>query len=39
MKREFIVELLEKVGDACYNYEGIECCNARDLQIILGYSK
>lgn len=39
MKREFIAELLEKFEDACYNYEGVECWSARDLQVILGYSK
>jgi len=39
MKREFIAELLEKFEDACYYYEGIECWSARELQIILGYSK
>lgn len=39
MKKEFIAELFEKFEDACYNYEGIECWSARELQFILGYSQ
>jgi DNA-damage-inducible protein D len=39
MKKEFIVALFEKFEEACYNYEGIECWSARELQIILGYAQ
>ena len=39
MKKEFIAELFKKFEDACYDYKGIECWSARDLQIILGYSQ
>lgn len=39
MKKEFISELFEKFEDACYDYEGIECWSARELQNILGYSQ
>ena len=37
MKKEYIAELFKKFEDACYDYEGIECWSARDLQDILGY--
>lgn len=39
MKKEYIHELFKKFEDACYNYEGVECWSARDLQVILGYSQ
>jgi len=39
MKKELIVELLEKFEDACYLYQNIECWSARELQMILGYTK
>ena len=39
MKKEYISELFKKFEDACYDYEGIECWSARDLQDILGYSQ
>lgn len=39
MKKEFIMELFEKFEKACYNFDGIEYWSARDLQLILGYSK
>lgn len=39
MKKEFISELFKKFEDACYDYEGIECWSARELQNILGYSQ
>lgn len=39
MKKEFIAELFTKFEDACYDYEGIECWSARELQNILGYSQ
>lgn len=39
MKKELIVELLEKFENACYELNGIECWSARELQDILGYSK
>lgn len=39
MKKEFIKELFEKFEIACYDFEGIECWSARELQTILAYSK
>jgi DNA-damage-inducible protein D len=39
MKKEIIVELFGKFEQARYNYNGIECWSARELQEILGYSK
>lgn len=39
MKKEQIQALFEQFEKACYDYKGIECWRARDLQIILGYSK
>jgi DNA-damage-inducible protein D len=39
MKKEFITDLFEKFESACYQYEGVECWSARDLQLILGYSQ
>jgi DNA-damage-inducible protein D len=39
MKAEIINDLLEKFESACYDYNGVECWSARDLQTILGYSK
>lgn len=39
MKREYIRELFEKFEKACYDFAGIECWSARELQSILGYSK
>jgi len=39
MKKEYIAELFKKFEDACYDYEGIECWSARELQAILGYSQ
>ncbi len=39
MKKEFIKELFEKFEVACYDFEGIECWSARELQTILAYSK
>jgi DNA-damage-inducible protein D len=39
MKKEFIAELFEKFEDACYDFEGIECWSARELQSILGYTQ
>lgn len=39
MKKEIIAELFKKFEDACYDYEGIECWSARELQPILGYAQ
>ncbi len=39
MKKEQIQALFEQFEKACYDYKGIECWRARELQIILGYSK
>lgn len=39
MKKEFIAGLFKKFEDACYDYEGVECWSARDLQNILGYAQ
>ena len=37
MKKELIAELFLKFEQACYDYNGIECWSARELQGILGY--
>jgi DNA-damage-inducible protein D len=39
MKKEFISNLFTKFEDACYDFEGVECWSARELQNILGYSQ
>ena len=39
MKKEIITELFGKFEQACYDYNGIECWSARELQEVLGYSK
>lgn len=39
MKKEYIAELFKKFEDACYDYEGVECWSARELQSILGYAQ
>ena len=39
MKKEQIHQLFEKFENICYDYKGIECWSARELQEILGYSK
>ena len=39
MKKELIDELFQKFEEACYLIEGTECWSARELQIILGYTK
>jgi len=39
MKADLINELLRKFESACYEYNGIECWSARELQIILGYAQ
>lgn len=37
MKKELISELFQQFENAVYNYNGIECWSARELQDILGY--
>lgn len=39
MKKEFIKELFERFENACYDFDGIECWSAREVQSILGYAK
>ena len=39
MKKELIAELFEKFEQACYDYKGIECWSARELQEILDYTE
>jgi DNA-damage-inducible protein D len=39
MKKEQIRELFSRFENACYEYKGIECWSARELQSILGYAK
>jgi len=39
MKSEEIVQLFEKFENTASELEGVECWSARDLQILLGYSK
>jgi len=39
MKTELIVELLQKFEQAAYQYQGIECWSARELQEVFNYSE
>lgn len=39
MKKEQIQALFRQFESACYDYKGIECWSARELQNILGYTK
>lgn len=39
MKKEVVAELLQKFERACYIYKNVECWSARELQVILGYTK
>ena len=39
MKKELIQELLIKFENACYDFNGIECWSARELQVVFGYSQ
>ncbi len=39
MKKQQIQQLFEQFENACYIYNGIECWRARELQMILGYTK
>ncbi|MCK9640524.1 MAG: DNA damage-inducible protein D [Prolixibacteraceae bacterium] len=39
MKKEQIQQLFEQFENAAYEYEGIECWSAREVQEILGYSE
>lgn len=39
MKKEFIKELFERFENACYDFDGVECWSAREVQSILGYAK
>jgi DNA-damage-inducible protein D len=39
MKKELIQELLLKFEDACYDFKGIECWSARELQEVFNYTQ
>ncbi len=39
MKKELITALFLQFEQACYDYKGIECWSARELQKILGYTQ
>lgn len=39
MKSEEIIQLFEKFENVAAELEGVECWSARDLQVLLGYSK
>jgi len=39
MKKEQIQQLFEQFENACYEFKGVECWSARELQEILGYTK
>ncbi|HEX5026693.1 MAG TPA: DNA damage-inducible protein D [Agriterribacter sp.] len=39
MKKEQIAELFHQFEEAAYNYKGVECWSARELQEVLGYTK
>ena len=37
MKKELIIELLQKFEQAAYEYQGVECWSARELQTVFNY--
>jgi DNA-damage-inducible protein D len=39
MKSEFVSELFRKFEQSNFDFDGVECWSARELQNILGYSK
>jgi DNA-damage-inducible protein D len=39
MKKELIAQLFNQFEDAAYDYKGIECWSARELQQVLGYAE
>lgn len=39
MKKELIQELLRRFENACYDFNGVECWSARELQEVFGYSQ
>lgn len=39
MKKKQIKNLFRHFEDICYDYNGIECWSARELQLLLGYAK
>ena len=39
IKKKVILQLFGQFEQACYNYNGVECWSARELQEILGYTK
>lgn len=39
MKKELINALFQQFEQACYEYKGIECWSARELQSVLGYAR
>ncbi len=39
MKKEQILDLFRQFESICYEYQGVECWSARELQKLLGYSK
>lgn len=39
MKSEEIIDLFSRFEAAAAEYEGVECWSARELQVLLGYSK
>lgn len=39
MKKELVIELLQKFEQAAYEYEGVECWSARELQKIFNYAE
>ena len=39
MKKELIAALFQQFEEAAYEYKGVECWSARELQDVLGYTK
>ena len=39
MKKELIQALLIRFENACYDFNGVECWSARDLQELFGYTQ
>lgn len=38
MKKELVMELLQKFEQAAYEYQGVECWSARELQKVFNYT-
>ena len=39
MKKEVITKLTKNFEESAFEYQGVECWSARELQVLLGYSQ